>query len=329
MKTIHELSKKALSMLLSLTLLFPVKSSAADIMNQVAVSPIVNAEKGLEINNDDESDISLTKVLVSIFSCFAVSLLGLEVKEELQYRNEIGRLSKDFSEHFKNSATTCKLTKRQEGRMWCWLACLQGLLRYHNIEKSQKEIFKGISKSWFVSEFEHNRNAGLSIYSSKENMKNAGKIEESECDLKNTIFPSMIKEYVERVSEGRLTYQILYINKHLSNEGIKQTILSIYNKIGKRPFSLLANHTSCGHFINIVKIDGNGTMYIEDPAFQKGRKESIDNYVRNFDANVAEMVNGANGIMLGFVTEKNNMISGSSNHYHRLNIENYRAADSI
>ena len=51
------------------------------------------------------------------------------------------------------------LTKRQERSAWDWLACLQGLLKDRGIEKSQKELFKGItgkSPGWFY-QTTHNR----------------------------------------------------------------------------------------------------------------------------------------------------------------------------
>lgn len=312
MTKVCKLNKKALSIFLSLTMLFPIKSSATDVLNQITVQNPVSAKTENQITADnDKSDTVLAKILFGVFACFALTLTGFEIKDELEYKRDIECLSNQFSSNFGNNTTGCQITKRQEGRMWCWLACLQGLLGYHGVERTQKEIFKGISNSWFVPAMEHNRNSGLSIYSSEENMKSIGKFKDSDCDLKNTIFPYMIKDYVEKVSDNDLTYQILYINKNLDDDGIKNTILHIYKKIGKRPFSLLANHTSCGHFINIRKIDGNGIMYIEDPAFQKGRKESIDSYVHNFDIGVKNMVNRANGIILGFVIEKDLMLNNS------------------
>lgn len=320
MRTIFKLHKKALSVFLSFALLFPIKSSAAENIKNDAVQ-ISDGQTAID-DTDNSLGINMLKGFFSMFSCFVLSLAGLEIREELKYRREIDSLSESFSERFKENAITCRLTKRQEGRMWCWLACLQGLLRYHNINKSQQEIFVGVSNSWFVPNFEHNRNSGLSIYNSKENMKTVGKINDVESRAKDVIFPSMIKEYVEKISNDKLTYQMVYLNKNLSNEGLKQTILEIYNRIDKRPFSLLANHISCGHFINIVEIDADGIMHIEDPAFAKGRMESIDSYVRNFDEDVKKTMNGANGILLGFVTEKGNEIN---NH----NKTNYRTSDSI
>ncbi len=291
-------SKKFLASLLSLTLLFPVKSSANGIEKTYN-------ESRAKISTKNESGWSVLKFIFEIFMGSVFINSGKEVYQELEYKKNMYELSQDFSKRYANELTDCQITKKQEGKMWCWIACLQGLLRYNGINKRQKEIFKGISNSVFVSTFECNRNAGLSIYNSEQNMKD---IKNCNCNYKDKdiIFPNMIRDYVERISNGRLTYQIAYIRPHSGERNIKNSIYDVYKKIGRKPFSLLANHTPSGHFINVFKIDSKGIMYIEDPAFEKGRKEPIDEYVKHFDINIKRAVDSANGIMIGFVTEKNN-----------------------
>lgn len=311
-------TKKFLVSLLSLCLLIPAKSTSYGLKEPTSIAKI-------QTSNGKESNFNISKILFGALACFLGLNLGPDIRRELNYKEDIYDLSQDFSKRYAGKLTDCKITQRQEGQMWCWLACLQGLLKYHGINKSQKEILKGISYFTPIANLECDRKTGLSIYSSKINMAN---IEHCKYDYsfngESTIFPNMIKDYVEQISNRKLTYQMAYIKPHSGEDNIKKSIYDIYNKIGRKPFSMLANHTSVGHLINVHHINNKGIMYIEDPAFGKGRKESINKYVKHFDTNVRNTVDSANGIMVGFVVEKDNELQNP--WFWSCN---YKLADSI
>ena len=312
--------KKNLARFLSLVILLNIKSFATKVTN--LPTPQVFQPVGIKNNlKNTKSDSALSKAVLYILPCIVAALgtfATFEIKDEINYQKEISSSSELFSEQFGKNITTCELTKKQEGKMWCWIACLQGLLKNQNVEKSQKEIFKGVTNSWFVPLLENNRDAGMSIYSSEENMKAVGKVAENECDPEDNIFPYMINDYIKKISNDKLTYQTVYINKDLDTKDVKNTILEIYKTIGKKPFSLLASHTSSCHFVNITKIDDDGIMHIEDPAYEKGRTESIDSYMESFDPNVKSIVGNANGIFLGFITEKGSELKDAADGNYKV-----------
>lgn len=300
--------KKTLVYLISLGLLLPTKTSAHNLGSS-------NAQIKLQILLNQELDFNASDFLFNTAVQFYDISAGLKFYDEFKYKKQIYKSSQNFSKRYGKTLTDCEITKKQEGKMWCWLACLQGLLKYHGINKSQKEIFEKISNEKSIPILENDRNIGLSIYSSKENMKSK---EHNTCKTNNVIFPSMIGKYIEEVSDGKLTYQVAYIQPNSSEDNIKSSIKDIYEKIGKKPFSLLANHTTSGHFVNILKIDNNDIMHIEDPAFEKGRTELINSYIKHFDPDIKRMVNNANGIPLGFITEKRCKLSNLENKNYKL-----------
>ena len=232
------------------------------------------------------SVMAITAILASLFGfVFMALVLAKSQKYFVAKQNELGALNGHIEEVYSGL----------------------NVVKTYNGEK--------ISNEKSIPILENDRNIGLSIYSSKENMKSK---EHNTCKTNNVIFPSMIGKYIEEVSDGKLTYQVAYIQPNSSEDNIKSSIKDIYEKIGKKPFSLLANHTTSGHFVNILKIDDNDIMHIEDPAFEKGRTELINSYIKHFDPDIKRMVNNANGIPLGFITEKRCKLSNLENKNYKL-----------
>ena len=76
----------------------------------------------------------------------------------LVYRHSLKEYTKNFQKCF--VAEPNKFTERQKGLAWCWIACFQGLFKYHGINLSQEYISKKIFKT-DPEYFEIQRNKSL------------------------------------------------------------------------------------------------------------------------------------------------------------------------
>lgn len=100
--------------------------------------------------------------------------------------------------------------KKQEGLMWCWNASLQRALHKYGIEKTQKEIYKGITDKFFVSPLKSRR-----IVSAHPTFDSRCEI--SKCNFlermiaSNRVFNEEIRKYIEKVTNGEYTYQTVRI----------------------------------------------------------------------------------------------------------------------
>ena len=96
--------------------------------------------------------------------------------------------------------------KKQEGLMWCWNASLQRALHKYGIEKTQEEIYKGITGKPFVSPFKSKRTVAANITSNSRD-----KI--AKCNflvrrlVSNQVFSEEIREYIEKATNGEYTFQ--------------------------------------------------------------------------------------------------------------------------
>lgn len=103
--------------------------------------------------------------------------------------------------------------KKQEGLAWCWNACLQRALHKLGIERSQKEIFKGITGKICVSPLAIYRNVGNYASDSREDYnesKNRYNFYERYLCSK-LVFNDDIKKYVEQTTNDVYTYQTIYV----------------------------------------------------------------------------------------------------------------------
>lgn len=99
--------------------------------------------------------------------------------------------------------------KKQEGLMWCWNACLQRALHKYGIEKSQKEIYKGITDKSLVSPLKVKRDTANVAAFSREELEDKNFL--VRLNNKGHVFDEEIKAYVEKVTNNKYTYQTLYV----------------------------------------------------------------------------------------------------------------------
>ncbi len=317
--------KKYLSVFTSALLLFqPLQQSAVAIENNSqTVHTKVSSVASTTCSTLKETFKFLTVVIgTSIVTGFGVNL-AMDAIENPKYQKKVDEYKNWFSKNFTRDLTECKITSRQEGAMWCWLACLQGLLRYHNINYSQEDLLKQIYFTLFISPFESGRNQGLSLFDNPQKEFENLKKNHSHNSLiayissRTSIYAGMIKKCIEKISDNKLTYQMVYINSSLTKNQLKESINDIYTKIGKRPFMILSNHCSSLHFINIREINKNGKMFIEDPQTAQGRTESLDNFLSNYDKEVLKRTESEfPGIPVAFIVEKENELCSSCNYLY-------------
>lgn len=174
-----------------------------------------------------------------------------------------------------------KYTRKQEGIAWCWLACLQGIYKYNNVEVSQEDIFKKIFK---VSPkyFEVQR---LDIISA------GGVMPKSFVSSVNSIKPEL--KYNKAIIHT-------HNDKKTGSVAIKNAILDYYNSVGKSAFAILDNFAGMlsggskylGHVVNVVEINTDSNeIRIEDPATGLSRKENLDEFCENYyDSNMMNLM---------------------------------------
>ncbi len=127
--------------------------------------------------------------------------------------------------------------KKQEGIMWCWNACLQRALHKYGIEKTQKEIFRGITNKRYVSPLKTSRGES-NVLGVTRKERDAASSWLARMLLPDPVFNEEIQNYVEKVTEGEYTYQTVYVdweNIPANNDDLKGTgsirLYQIYNTL--------------------------------------------------------------------------------------------------
>ncbi|MBQ2671340.1 MAG: hypothetical protein IJG00_00805 [Clostridia bacterium] len=233
---------------------------------------------------------------VGVYVSFKLLRIGI-CTERLDYLIEQTR--KEYLEKFKGHIGPNILTKRQEGIGWCWLACFQGLLKDRGIEKSQKELFKGItgkSPGWF----EVTRSNAMEL------PKEEGFFEML-LDLINTKRQKLvsqlglidyysIKEYINKEFKLNLSYEKIHVTED-NTDDICDCINNVYQK-NKKPFaiwdSMVANYSGGVvnlHMVNVVEIKNN-YITVECPTTELRRTENIHDFVKRYNENKVFRVMG-------------------------------------
>ena len=103
--------------------------------------------------------------------------------------------------------------------MWCWNACLQRALSKYGIEKSQKEIIRGIAKKYWVSPFESKRRTGNAYNITKEEFES--KVPSFIKFFFSVVFNDDINSYIKNITNGRYIYQTVTIPRELYCSNVK------------------------------------------------------------------------------------------------------------
>ena len=199
----------------------------------------------------------------------------------------------EYLEKFKGHIGPNILTKRQEGVGWCWLACLQGLLKDRRIEKSQKELFKEItdkSPGWF----EVTRLNGM------EPPKNFFEVVLEPLNTERTRIVNLIEpvdyyaveKYISEKFKLSLCYKRIQVTKD-NTDDICNSIKNVYERNNKKPFAILDSMVSAvtdgmvyTHMVNVVEINGND-ITIECPSTELRRTEKISDFAKRYNENEA------------------------------------------
>ncbi len=209
-------------------------------------------------------------------------------------------------------------TKRQEGAMWCAIACVQGLLKHKGVEVSQKDIYKGsFGNIWFTPIFEaHRTKGGLNFYSNMDDYLNflRDKYNMSDDETKkldwhtkvflkdHSLFHDKVSSYVEKATQDQYTYKVEFITLDDNyKENLKEYVMEQIKKILKKhqTFSIIDSFAYTAlkqfHFVNVVGIDNSAiipigcsnkpidssVITIEDPASGYSYKRTLYGFVEN------------------------------------------------
>ena len=205
----------------------------------------------------------------------------------------IEKTKKEYLEKFKGNIESNKLTKCQEGTGWCWLACLQALLKIKGFEKTQKELYKEItdtSPGWFKVA----RPNTLLLEESFEDdlISNFIMLASVPCDL--------ISNYISENTNYEFKHDIIRCG-NFDSDAPCNLIKDIYKNRVKGPFSILDSlysdklgTTTVVHFVNVVEICENDDIIIECPMTGLRRTESLKDFVKRYNENDYLKNNGVN-----------------------------------
>lgn len=295
-----KLGLKVLSITLSVTNLLnfsPIKINAA---GQTIPAKTINTN--LNKNPKEESKAKrYLKTGLKVAGAAAATCVSL-------YALRIGLLSKFFNlnteilkkmylQDYKDHIEPNKLTKRQEGFSWCWVACLQAQLKTIDIEKEQKEIYQeisGKSASWF----EALRFYGLISF---ENLENAKKSTKGSYFNDSMTYIGNVKNYINQLTLGNYKFEVEFFNVNDDNDDdndvdkICKLIKQVYEKTSHHPFGIIDCNLSSPHMVNVVEIDKNDNIVIECPQTELRRTESLEEFVRRYkhNANLKELIKDA------------------------------------
>lgn len=200
-----------------------------------------------------------------------ISIASLTMRNKALVKKYIESFNNTFkNNHIEKNKYTCV----QEGKAWCWLACIQAMLK--NAKggsiKSQEELYtKMLGRK--PAPFQTVRYIRFNFVDD---------------DIRNAISNMS-------GGESKLNKCLVYVGtKHSEEERvkrIKQTIINYYRSTGKKIFSIRDsfNNKIWGdssipfNFVNIVDIDENSNiMTIEDPQSGLSRKETIDDFCKRY-----------------------------------------------
>lgn len=197
---------------------------------------------------------------------------GLRIGEiglkTVTYKLLVDQYRENFLQTFSDT-TGNQYTKKQEGITWCWLACIQGLLKYHKIDLSQEDMFKMIFKTnpkYFEVERREPLYAGVML------------------KIANSPISSSLNNNGFKLRGG-----LIRACDFDNGNQIREIILDYYNSIGNQPFCIIDSfagaqqQTGSGlrliHLVNVVNIDTtDNTITIEDPQIGLSRTENLNDY---------------------------------------------------
>lgn len=194
--------------------------------------------------------------------------------------NTLRELRESYPIEFKNQTEPITFTKRQEGYMWCWLACLQGLLKDRGIEKTQVQMYTeitGKNPGWF----ECTRKNGLIFF---ENLEIAKKNQRGYAYTDDDIYLDQIKKYIDQSTNGNYEFKIEYFNMDMDTkvDDVCKKIKNIYRNNRNHPFSIFDSRAQVLHMVNVIKIDNNDNIVVECPTVEIRRTEPLRNFVERY-----------------------------------------------
>lgn len=205
-----------------------------------------------------------------------ISIASLTMRNKALVKKYI----ESFNNTFKNNnIEKNKYTCVQEGKAWCWLACIQAMFKEASggSIKSQEELYtKMLGRK--PAPFQTIRSEYLMMGLMNNNIKNAI----SSMSGGN----SRINKCMVHVGIGGFKEEI---TKKIKK--IEEIIINYYNSTGKKIFAIHDSFNCSAqkdglvmvHFVNIVDIDENSNiMTIEDPQSGLSRKEKIYDFCKRY-----------------------------------------------
>ena len=237
----------------------------------------------LEGNPDPMEEIKLLGIEIVV----GAGVLALaRVIVEKNYNYWIEQKRNEELKKFEGRIGENILTKRQEGAFWDWLACLQGMLKNRGIEKSQKELFKGITGK-FPGWFETTRYNNL-----KETHYNDSLFWTSfklfTFSNEEVGFAAAQKYIIKEFKLNLWKYKISVFGDNTTEicDYIKET----YKNNNNKPFAIcdslgISRPVSSDDFmqmVNVVEIQGD-YITIESPLTGLRRTENIYDFVKRYN----------------------------------------------
>ncbi len=194
--------------------------------------------------------------------------------------NTLRELRESYQIEFQNHTEPIVFTKRQEGVSWCWLACLQALLKDRKIEKTQVQLYKEITgkdPGWF----ECTRKNGLVFF---ENLEIAKKNQRGYAYDDNHIYLDQIRKYIDQSTNGNYEFKVEYFDMDMDTkvDDVCAKIKNIYKNNENHPFSIIDSRAQILHMVNIIKIDNNDNVVVECPGTEIRRTEPLKNFVERY-----------------------------------------------
>lgn len=170
----------------------------------------------------------------------------------------VGKLKEKFN------VTPNVFTKKQEGLMWCWIACLEGMYKFSGVEISQEDIVRA-------------------LYHKEPSYFNLLR-------LQGKPFGALPKDYRRSINSLnkslRLNKAMIYFRGSKDVDALKDCIIDYYNSIGKKAFGITDNfafgksgNSYVLHMVNVVNITEND-ITIEDPQSGLSRTQNLRDFCR-------------------------------------------------
>ncbi|MDO4199614.1 MAG: hypothetical protein Q4D57_02495 [Clostridia bacterium] len=217
--------KKYLSILLSCAILFqPIAASANQVQEENQYYSVSSQEKSKSKPKlSPKTKKTLKKVGIATGAIGGAKLV-LDVSREINFSSNCNYLNGHYEKI--SSGMLKKIDnpygddiKRQEGAGWCWNACLQRALSKYGIERTQKEIFRGVAEKWWVSPYKFKRDCGHDFNETvKELVDNSPYIIRL-LFIPNCVFTQDIEKWVAKTTNSEYTYQTLTIPSEYLSPG--------------------------------------------------------------------------------------------------------------